>query len=125
MALCKRGHDQDAVGRYPNNGGESGRCRACCLERVKKYRENNRQKTRANHRRRQGMTGLPETEAQIGDPCDCCTQPMKSTPHADHDHATGAWRGWVCRRCNIRLAAVDDANWMQRATEYKRRHEKR
>ena len=28
--------------------------------------------------------------------------------HLDHDHVTGAFRGWLCARCNRVLGALGD-----------------
>jgi hypothetical protein len=38
--------------------------------------------------------------------------------YVDHDHVTGNVRGILCNRCNIRLAAVEDAMWLERAKRY-------
>jgi glutaredoxin len=38
--------------------------------------------------------------------------------HIDHDHKTGKVRGIVCHRCNQRLAALDDKEWMNQAQAY-------
>jgi hypothetical protein len=43
--------------------------------------------------------------------CGCCGD-LLSPGHGtqlDHDHATGAVRGFLCRRCNLALGLVDDS----------------
>jgi hypothetical protein len=41
-----------------------------------------------------------------GTPCDCCGKIDRL--FIDHDHATGAWRGWLCRSCNVGLGMPGD-----------------
>lgn len=41
-----------------------------------------------------------------GGKCAICDQPFK-TIDVDHDHATGAVRGLLCRRCNLGVAFVE------------------
>ena len=41
--------------------------------------------------------------------------------YIDHDHATGRVRGLLCNRCNLRMAAADDAEWTEKARGYARR----
>ena len=56
--------------------------------------------------------------------CAICFVPFDElpSPHhgpiVDHDHTTGKVRGLLCKGCNIRLAAIDDAEWLRRAREY-------
>jgi hypothetical protein len=38
--------------------------------------------------------------------CDLCMKPTVKF-HFDHDHHTGAFRGWTCPRCNIMLGNVE------------------
>ncbi len=45
--------------------------------------------------------------------CECCGEPPQPKDrglklHFDHDHATGAFRGWICHRCNTTLGKVRD-----------------
>ena len=42
-----------------------------------------------------------------GSPCECCG---RSPPQLvlDHDHQTGAFRGWLCRECNSGLGFLGD-----------------
>jgi len=36
----------------------------------------------------------------------------------DHNHTTGKVRGLLCHGCNTRLAAVENYDWLMKATEY-------
>ena len=51
-------------------------------------------------------------------PCECCgrTPPSLSL---DHDHNTGAFRGWLCKECNVGLGFLgDDEAGLERALMY-------
>jgi hypothetical protein len=120
MDLCKLGHDRDVVGRYAR-----GQCRACGRAAVDRYQAANPEMSRKSGRRKRGMIGLPAVEAAPGHLCECCLRPTQKQPHADHDHATGLFRGWLCQRCNLRLAAVDDRAWLASARDYLARHDAR
>ena len=50
--------------------------------------------------------------------CLICRKPM-DPPAVDHDHATGAVRGLLCRSCNSAIGLLgDDPQMLQRAIEY-------
>ena len=52
-----------------------------------------------------------------GTPCACCSRVDKL--FCDHDHATGKFRNWVCRRCNAGLGLLGDSEaGLRRALEY-------
>ena len=43
--------------------------------------------------------------------CESCGHPPRGTTDGlvlDHDHTTGAFRGWLCRNCNIGLGMLGD-----------------
>lgn len=58
--------------------------------------------------------------AEQGGRCATCPAVLTGDRHTDvdHDHATGAVRGLLCRRCNIRMSAVEDAEFMAAARAY-------
>lgn len=39
--------------------------------------------------------------------CDCCKKENKVLV-LDHDHATGVFRGWICRNCNQGIGKLGD-----------------
>jgi len=47
------------------------------------------------------------TPPAAGTPCECCNR-VRPT-HLDHDHTTGAFRGWICRECNTGLGLLSDS----------------
>ena len=52
--------------------------------------------------------------------CEICK--IRPPVHCDHDHLTGAFRGWLCRMCNTGLGAFgDDIAGLERALEYLKR----
>ncbi|AOR76515.1 endonuclease domain-containing protein [Novosphingobium resinovorum] len=56
------------------------------------------------------------TERQ-GNKCKICRVELTKF-HIDHCHKTNKVRGLLCHRCNIRLAALDDAEWHASALQY-------
>lgn len=49
----------------------------------------------------------------------CLKQPDKQRLHRDHDHATGAIRGLLCKACNLALGnAADDPETLRRLAGY-------
>ncbi len=76
------------------------------------------EKQRAQKRRWIGIVGLPEVEAGPGTPCEICTLPILKQPHADHDHQTGQFRGWLCGPCNLRLGWLENEAWATAARAY-------
>ena len=56
--------------------------------------------------------------------CECCgvNVPAKSI-HLDHCHITYAFRGWLCRTCNVGLGSLgDNIEGLQRAINYLNRN---
>ena len=41
----------------------------------------------------------------------------------DHNHKTFKVRDLVCHKCNIRLAALEDKDWLKKALAYLKKHE--
>ena len=52
------------------------------------------------------------------DRCACCKK-ITDDLVIDHDHETGKFRGWLCRRCNIALGKFnDDIPTLKNAIKY-------
>jgi Recombination endonuclease VII len=88
--------------------------RASILAKVKDYARRNEHVVRAS--RGQPMPARPEPEA-----CEACG--AQESLHLDHCHASGAFRGWLCRRCNTTIGAAGDTlaalrKWSDSAQEY-------
>lgn len=53
-------------------------------------------------RRRSREAGRPPPEH-----CECCGRRAKLI--FDHDHASGAFRGWICAKCNTGIGLLGDS----------------
>lgn len=65
--------------------------------------------------------GMPEPTRPRPERCECCNRPpeKKRTLHLDHDHKTGAFRGWLCHHCNTGIGLLgDDALGVRFALAY-------
>lgn len=55
--------------------------------------------------------------------CAICFEEFVKTPHVDHDHETGEFRGLLCRACNWLLGnARDEVKLLQRAIDYLKKY---
>ena len=122
-ADCEQTKPLAAFHRQPS--GQHGRHSYCadCFNR--RYRGVKRKPVAPAVRRAQNFKsryGLSEAKieqiiASQGGACAICdTRPKR--PVVDHDHATGVVRGILCHSCNIRLPAVEDRSFVERATAY-------
>lgn len=80
-------------------------------------------KARAHQLRRRelALQGSPVPQ----DMCDCCGRNPRDVRRGnqslclDHNHATGAFRGWLCHACNLGIGLLgDDAASLRRALTY-------
>lgn len=83
----------------------------------KKWNAANREKRRASSRR---FYGLPVATRPEPERCECCgRRPGARGMHLDHDHKTGAFRGWLCHHCNVGIGLLgDDEAGLRMAMEY-------
>lgn len=70
--------------------------------------------------------GLPEPTRPEPDNCECCGLVFEKTgmnvPCLDHCHETGAFRGWLCFRCNTAIGKLgDNLAGLERAIAYLRK----
>lgn len=64
------------------------------------------EKYRATRRKR---AGLPEP-THPASVCECCgAAPKRKRLALDHDHHTGAFRGWLCDACNLGIGKLGDS----------------
>jgi hypothetical protein len=62
---------------------------------------------------RERLVGSP-----MPDECEIC-QRTNVTLAADHDHATGKYRGWLCHNCNLSLGnARDDSSLLRKMADW-------
>lgn len=86
------------------------------------YRNHARNKALSLKVKRKAM-GIPEAERPMTNACELCLREMPpERMHLDHDHVTGKFRGWLCRRCNMALGGLGDTvTGVERALAYLRR----
>lgn len=67
--------------------------------------------------------GLPEPTRPQPTHCELDGRPLEpGKVHLDHDHVTGAFRGWLCNRCNLALGHLgDNVAGLERAVAYLKR----
>jgi hypothetical protein len=97
------------------NPGES-------LRRSKAYYARHPERVKAasvrSWRKRAGIPDAPRPKPLTCEACDAGGRQM----HLDHDHTTGAFRGWLCNRCNLGLGHLGDTiAGVERALAYLRR----
>jgi hypothetical protein len=87
-------------------------------ERRRIQRKKNPERSRAEWRKR---NGLPPPTRPVPLECECgCGR--SGVLHADHDHVTGVFRGWLYRGCNLGLGMLgDDLAAVERIAAYLRR----
>lgn len=134
---CRNGHTAPRL-------ISTGACTECTREAQKRFKANPENRARMNayeneRRRRLGWTnpaqkkrqqrydrkrrGLPEPTRSQPETCENCTRnPGKYGMHLDHCHVTGAFRGWLCGKCNMGIGALGDTvEGLERALSYLRR----
>lgn len=79
---------------------------------------------RLNARNAQFHSTIADLRRYQSHACAICLSPFeppRKRHHLDHDHATGAVRGLLCRECNLALGHfADDLERVERAAAYLR-----
>jgi hypothetical protein len=87
--------------------------------RAQKERERLRNGEKIRERVRQWgrkRAGLPPAARPCPAACELCgAAPTRKALHLDHDHVTGAFRGWLCTKCNAALGFANDSPALLRA----------
>ena len=137
---CVNGHTADLL------VAGHGRCTRCQYEAKKrwvvrnpeKHRESNRawMRTRRKHgyneaakirmrnyyRKKKGIPPATRPQPERCENAACGRLLLPGKTHLDHDHKTGAFRGWLCNRCNLGIGMLGDTvAGMEGAIAYLRR----
>lgn len=124
--LCVRCHQTKLLTEFHlQPSGPQGRhswCKLCVNKYARETRNPNNtpeQRRRWNMSTRYGITieqlnRMMESQNNL---CAICEAPMKK-PCVDHDHATEKIRGILCQPCNVKLATVEDRNYLTPALKY-------
>ena len=126
---CKYGH---AGGR--NKYGQCKECKRLCRKKwyglnsekkkayLRAWRKRNPEKSREQYRRAIAKRlNLPEPTRPMPQTCEACGGPPNAYGRLrlDHCHATGEFRGWLCRGCNLGLGNFKDSvESLERAIGY-------
>ncbi len=95
-------------------------------QRVSEYRRRRRVGDYVNRvQTERRLRGLPEPTRAIPPLCECCGKPPGKLALAlDHCHRTGAFRGWLCGKCNTGIGMLGDTQeGLLRAMAYLKRVE--
>lgn len=102
--------------------GRASWCKSCGnsitrIGRKRTYSAENKRRWQLKTRYKLTPEAVDKLRAKQGGTCALCPEPLEKF-HVDHDHNTGAVRGLLCHRCNIRLGGWDDIDWRARALQY-------
>lgn len=111
------------MNEFPGRSGKVWNCRPCAKAYQDAWKAENRDRVRSYARKY--STGVDretwEAALAITSACPICLREFSDelSPHADHDHDTGRFRGALCGSCNRALGLLgDDVGRMARAIEY-------
>jgi len=113
---------KEAQRRYRNKPEYREKYLQKAKENSKKWYANLENKLRRQKYNQEWWLGkVKELEEKAGRPrperCEICNE--QDTICFDHDHKTGLFRGWICKRCNTVLGKVqDDKKLLQSLIDY-------
>lgn len=112
---------------------ENPKHREYCKKIVKKYRAENPIKVKKQKRdwelQHKYKITLDDYNEMLDKQQGCCAicgkhySQCEKLLHVDHNHSTGKVRELLCYTCNIRLAVVENKNFVEVALEYLKKHE--
>ena len=115
---CEAGHLSE---RYVS----SRHCVVCQKERTTKYQKTQKGKDKSRERQLQNKYGVSLQEVLNAKKCEICFTSLISegmqgnSVCVDHDHATGAVRGFLCNNCNRGLGMfMDNKEYLKNAITY-------
>lgn len=114
---CKHGHldERYAIG---------GTCCTCHIRNVQRWQTENREVYLESARKgRHKYLGYPPPPYPPPGHCEICggIDSGKNDWNFDHNHVTGAFRGWLCSRCNGSIGMLkDDPDLLDKAAAYLR-----
>lgn len=110
---------KQAIGRFSRHTY----CRKCYNA---KRRDSNRKvydkevKRKWNFKSRYGLSEADVNEMHRDQNGSCALCGIRSEKlKIDHDHRTDKVRKLICHRCNLRMSAVDDEEWCEKAILYR------
>jgi hypothetical protein len=112
---------EDFTKSYKFLAGRTSICKGCSNAYQAEWKRINPDKARAYQRKSQiGVTAEQYNAAVAASTgCPICKKVWTTTPHADHDHRTGRFRGVLCGSCNRGLGLFgDDVGALEAAIEY-------
>lgn len=122
--LCQQEKSDAEFYRHGTTGRMQSRCKACTKSVARQWQKDHPERyaylIAKNEAERKGQA--PPIEASYAaakgtDACAICG--AKQRLHHDHSHATGNYRGVVCRSCNLRLAEIERSmHWYIAALNY-------
>lgn len=120
---CSACGEEKPLDQFPGARNKVWRCKPCNLVYNAQWRAANPEKVKAHHRKH--GTGVDDETWQaalaVTPACPICLREWSEDlqPHADHDHATGRFRGPLCGPCNRSIGLLgEDVARMARAIAY-------
>jgi hypothetical protein len=108
----------------PRAGKIWSQCKECRKQQLYEWRKAKPEKykthyTRAQYKTKYGLVfnTLGEIAAARTGTCPICLK-SKNNLVVDHDHRTGAFRGYLCHSCNTLLGHVENQEKMERVNVY-------